>query len=179
MTIVMPVRQELREQLPELAARHRIDAGGRLVEQDQRRLVDQRAGERELLLHAARKLLREPPAERRQPRQIEQPVSRGGVVANAVNLGKERDVLVDAQIAVEAELLRQVSDRAGETAMVATRIETEDADGAAVGPQQAADRCGCVVVLPAPSGPIRPNISPRSTDNDSSSNGVGARRSAW
>ena len=34
-TIVMPLREELRQQLPELAARDRIDAGRRLVEQDQ------------------------------------------------------------------------------------------------------------------------------------------------
>ena len=46
-------RQELRQQLPELAPRHRIDAGRRLVEQDQLGLVDQRAGQRQLLLHAA------------------------------------------------------------------------------------------------------------------------------
>jgi hypothetical protein len=46
--------QELGEQLPELAPRHRIDTRRRLVEQDHARLVDQRAGERELLLHAAR-----------------------------------------------------------------------------------------------------------------------------
>ena len=48
-----PCGQELRQQLPELAPRHRIDAGRRFVEQQQLRLVDQRAGERELLLHAA------------------------------------------------------------------------------------------------------------------------------
>ena len=69
--------QELRQQLPELAARHRIDAGRRLVEQDERRLVDERAGERQLLLHAARQLAGQPRAERRELRHLEQPVALG------------------------------------------------------------------------------------------------------
>ena len=59
-TIVMPCARNSDEQLPELAPRHRIDAGRRLVEQDHARLVDQRAGERELLLHAARQAVGEP-----------------------------------------------------------------------------------------------------------------------
>ena len=65
--------QELREELPELAARHRIDAGRRLVEQDHARLVDQRARERELLLHASRQPVREPGPELHELRQLEQP----------------------------------------------------------------------------------------------------------
>ena len=46
------------ENAPEVAARHRIDAGGRLVEQQHLRRVDQRADEAELLLHAAGELCR-------------------------------------------------------------------------------------------------------------------------
>ncbi len=45
--------QELREQLPELAPRYRIHARGRLIEHDHPWLVDERAGERQLLLHAS------------------------------------------------------------------------------------------------------------------------------
>ncbi len=52
-----PVAEELRQQLPELAPRDRIDAGRRLVEQQHLRLVDERAGERQLLLHAARQAI--------------------------------------------------------------------------------------------------------------------------
>ena len=48
-----PVRREVRQRVPELAPRHRIDAGRRLVEQQHPRLGHERAGERELLLHAA------------------------------------------------------------------------------------------------------------------------------
>ena len=39
------------DQIPELSARERIDTGGRLVEDEQVRIVDQRAAEAELLLH--------------------------------------------------------------------------------------------------------------------------------
>ena len=48
-------RGELVDFLPEIAARLGIDAGGRLVEQQQLRLVDQAGGEREALLPAAGK----------------------------------------------------------------------------------------------------------------------------
>ncbi len=44
------------DQVPELAARQRIDAGCRLVENEEVRIVDQRAAEAELLLHAAGEL---------------------------------------------------------------------------------------------------------------------------
>ncbi len=43
-------------ELPELPARERIHAGGRLVEDQQIRVVDQRAAEAQLLLHAAGQL---------------------------------------------------------------------------------------------------------------------------
>ena len=97
--------QELREQLPELAPRHGIDAGGRLVEDDDVGLVDERAGQRQLLLHAAGEPIREPLPERRQLGHVQQPVAAGVVVVDAVDLGEEGDVLVDAEIAVETESL--------------------------------------------------------------------------
>ncbi len=46
------------DQLPELRARQRVDAGGGLVEDQQVGVVDQRAAEAELLLHAAGELAR-------------------------------------------------------------------------------------------------------------------------
>ena len=52
------VRQVV-DQPPELAARHRIDAAGRLVEKDDRRLVQQRAAERQPLPPAAGQVARE------------------------------------------------------------------------------------------------------------------------
>jgi hypothetical protein len=46
-----------------------------------------------------------------------------------VNLREERDVLVDAQIAVEREALRQVADGAGDVAMLLHGVLAEHADG--------------------------------------------------
>ena len=85
---------------------------------------------------------------------------RGRVVAHAVNLGEERDVLVDAEIAVQAEALREIADRVGERAMLADRIDAEHADRGRRRPRSRPQISRIVVVLPAPSGPISPNISP-------------------
>ena len=49
-------------------------------------------------------------AERRQLRHLQQPIARRRVARDAVDLGEERDVLVDGEVAVEAEALRQVAD---------------------------------------------------------------------
>jgi len=50
------VTADARDQLPELAARQWVDAGGGFVEDQQVRVVDQRAAQPQLLLHAARQL---------------------------------------------------------------------------------------------------------------------------
>ena len=47
----------------------------------------------------------------RELRQVEQALAALLVAAQPVDLGEERDVLVDAEIAVEAEALREVADR--------------------------------------------------------------------
>ena len=58
MTTLMlgPVGADVVDQRPELAPRERIDAGGGLVEDEQIGVVDQRAAQPDLLLHAAREL---------------------------------------------------------------------------------------------------------------------------
>ena len=57
-TIVTPLRAEPFEHLPELAPRDGVDPGRRLVENEEPRRMDERARERELLLHAARERAR-------------------------------------------------------------------------------------------------------------------------
>ena len=125
------LREKFGEQLPELAPRHGIDAGRRLVEQNDSRLVHQRACERQLLFHPARQLLGETCAELRQLRQLEQavPAIANGRVAHAeaVNLGEERDVFVDGEIAVQAEPLRQIPERLGHLEVLLHRIAAEHA----------------------------------------------------
>jgi hypothetical protein len=90
-----PRRQELRQQLPEFTPRHRVDTGGRLVEQQDLGAVNQRARQRELLLHPARQLVGAPGAERRQLGQRQQTVPLRGIAADAMNLRLKGDVLVD------------------------------------------------------------------------------------
>ena len=134
------LRQELGQQAPELAARHRVDARGRLVEQDDLRLVHQRARERQLLLHAARQALGQPRPERRQLHHVEQPVPALAVVRHAVDLGEEGDVLVDREVAVEAELLREVAHLRRDRVVLPDRVVAEHADGAAGGLEQPAQQ---------------------------------------
>src|SRR3712207_7689738 len=57
--------REVYERVPELAARDGVDAGRRLVQQQNPWLGDERARERELLLHAAGEAAREPACEAR------------------------------------------------------------------------------------------------------------------
>ena len=62
-------------------------------------------------------------------------VAPGGVAAHVVDLGEEGDVLVDGQVAVEREALREVADAAREPAPLPQRVEaagaTRPASGAA------------------------------------------------
>ena len=77
------------------------------------RLVHQRAGQRQLLLHAARQPVGEARAKRRQLRHLEQPVARGARSRGTPWISAKNAMFSSiAQIAVEAEALRQVADRA-------------------------------------------------------------------
>jgi hypothetical protein len=102
--------RQVRQRVPELAPRHRVDAGGGFVEQQHARLRNERAGKRQLLLHAAA-----------QPscQAIGEPVHvEHAEIAHrpAIDLGARRlsqiadisDVLEDRQVRVEAERLSQI-----------------------------------------------------------------------
>ena len=109
-----PLALEAGEEPPEVAARDGVDAGGGLVEDEQLRRVDEGAGERQLLLHAAREPLGQAVAEGRHPHHLEELVAAGAVAAHVVDLGEEGDVLVHGEVAVEREALREVADARGE-----------------------------------------------------------------
>ncbi len=125
------LREKLGEQLPELAPRNGIDAGGRLVQQDDPRLVHERARERELLLHAPRQLLGKSRTKSGELCQLEQalPALANGRVAHAeaVNLGKKRDVFVDGEVAVQTEPLREISERLCDLEVILHRILAQHA----------------------------------------------------
>ena len=95
--------QQFSEDGPEIAPRHRVDPGGRFVENHQVRRMDQRAHQTEFLLHAAGQLLHWPVAEAVQPGHAEQGLLAFGqhVGRHQPQPGKEVDVLLDRQVAVQ------------------------------------------------------------------------------
>ncbi|MCY1417919.1 hypothetical protein D9M71_334650 [compost metagenome] len=122
------------DQLPELAARQRIDAGGGLVEDQQVGIVDQRAAQPELLLHAAGQLARRPLGEGREAGAVQQvgdaPLALGLLVAEQA--AEEVDVLEHRQRRVEilAQPLRHVGDARADPAAVrrAAHVAAEHGD---------------------------------------------------
>jgi hypothetical protein len=97
---------------PEIAPRDRIDAVGRLIQEQDFRAVQQRAHQAELLLHAAGKFAGLAAAEglhAGHAQQVRQdPPALGG--RDAEQVGIERHVFVDGEIDVEAEALGHVAD---------------------------------------------------------------------
>ena len=111
------------DQLPELRPRQRVDAGGGFVEDQQIGVVDQRAAEAELLLHATGQLARRALDEGCQPCAAGQlgdaPVALVG--SPAEQPAKEFEVLEHRQRWVEvlAQALRHVGDARAHRATVA------------------------------------------------------------
>ena len=103
---------DARDELPELAARERIYAGRRFVEDQQIGIVDQRAAKAELLLHSARKLAGGAVAEWREAGAVEQLIdARGALGAILAEQSAEKvDVLEHRQrhVKILAQPLRHV-----------------------------------------------------------------------
>ena len=130
---------ETGEELPEVAPRDGVDAGGRLVEDEKLRRVDEGADEGELLLHAAGEPVGEAVAERRHAYHLEKSVPARGIAAHVVDLGEEGHVLVHGEVAVQRELLRQVADARGELPPLAGGVEAAGERLAGVRLQEAQD----------------------------------------
>ena len=110
---------EAAEQIPELAARDRINARGRLVEKEDVGAMHERAAERELLLHAARERAGAAILER-----LELHVDRFDLLVLALDgraedRGKEHEVFEHAQIRIEREAAGHVADALAERAVIA------------------------------------------------------------
>src|SRR5205085_1238776 len=94
------------------AWRGRTDAGRRRIEEDHARPMHQRGREREPLLPAAGELAREPIAIRPDVREIDRPFhplfSFGAF--EAIDRAEEIEILVNRQIAIKRERLRDVAD---------------------------------------------------------------------
>ena len=104
--------EELVEDAPEVAARHRVDAVGWLVEEEDLRRVNEGTGEAELLLHPAGEIAGPAAAERGEVAEGKEPVCFVGTLLfrHAVDVGVEVEVLQHRQVGVETEALAHVAD---------------------------------------------------------------------
>ena len=167
-----PFLQHRRDDRPEFPTRRRIDADRRLIQQQQPRPRQQRAGQAELLLHPAGKLPGQPFRERAKAGETQQPRDTLGAqcCGHRMQIGEQVEVLGDAQLLVQAEALRHVADCRMRRRGVGRHVVAEYGDATArSGAADPAIRRSSVV-LPAPSGPTRPVIIPGSivADNPSS-----------
>ena len=104
--------QQLVKDPPEVAARDRIDAVGRLVQEQHSRRVDQRAGQAEFLLHAAGEVSRQAAFEGREIAEGQQPPDTlvAALAGHVVNVGVEVEVFHHGQVGIEPEALAHVAD---------------------------------------------------------------------
>src|SRR6185369_534889 len=134
-----PLGGERVDLLPELAARLGVDAGRRLVEQQQLGLVDQAGGEREALLPAAGELAGELLLPSRESEPLEARFDARAPVRDRVHARDEVEVLAEAQVLPEAEALRHVPDAPLDALAVLQDVEAEAGAAPAVGVQEAAE----------------------------------------
>ena len=133
------------EEVPQALALARVDARGRLVEEDELRVVHERAREREALLHAAGQRARLHVLQVEQLDVAEQLVHArvGAGAGDAVDAGEEAEVLLDGEIRVERERLRHVAGLALDALALRADVAAGD-DGTAAGrlkePAQHLDR---------------------------------------
>ena len=154
-------RTELAEELAKLDPRARVETGRRLVEEQHLRVVDERVGEAQPLLHAARQVLDVGVALVAEIDQLEQvadhpaPAGRRQPVA----AGEEVEVLPDLHVVVDPERVRHEPEDAPDLVGVPGHRPAGDLGLPASGRRSVAS-IRRVVVLPAPFGPTSPKISP-------------------
>jgi hypothetical protein len=125
--------------VPELAPRLRIDACGRLIEQQQLRPVHDAGGEREAVLPAARKLPRELMAARGQAQIGERACDRLASRPEIVEARHKEQILLDRQVLVEREPLGHVADLGLDAAALANDVVAQHRSLARVRGQEPAD----------------------------------------
>ena len=160
------VGAEAFEDVPQLPPRLRVEAGGRLVEEQQVGIAGQRARHRQPLLLPARQL-----ADPAVPLALEldEPQQLGHVAAAPVERAEQPQRLLDRQLVGQLRFLQLDAEPLPQLVLVASpsagrALRTSPASGAS-----SPSRISMVVVLPAPFGPSRPKHSPRRTCSDSPS----------
>src|ERR1051325_4760972 len=132
---------ELEQQVPQLATRDRVDARGRLVEEDDARAVHERGGEREALLPSAGERAGEAVAVRADVREVDRPLDALAALGafQPVDGAEELEVLEHGEVAVERERLRDVADVAAHLLAFLFDVEAVDAGVAGGGDEEAAE----------------------------------------
>src|SRR6516164_8128938 len=104
--------RQFEQQVPQLTARHGIDAGGGFIEEDQLRLVQQRAAECKPLLPPTRKLCRQPILVRAKAVLLNDFVQALAQTLGwqAIDAAVKGQIFRDRKVRVEAEILRHVAD---------------------------------------------------------------------
>ena len=127
-----PFRAHPPQDLPELLAGDGIDAVGRFVEDQELRLMDEDAGEAELLLHPAGEVSRRPVREGQQVGEAEvEGLPRLSLRASdPEDVHEKIDVLLDRQVLIEAETLGHVADEGLDLRLFGHDIQTADPDPA-------------------------------------------------
>ena len=152
--------------------RLRVEGRGRLVEEHDRRVVQQRTGDGELLLHAlaeGRRYVVASIPQREEPQVVLDALGAHGRI-EAVEAAEEVEVGDGGELVVEARRLGQDPDPRPD---ILGRSRTSNPSTVAVPSvgRMSAVSIRTVVVLPAPFGPSRPTTSPRLDRQGHAANG--------
>ena len=154
---------ELADERPQALPQPDVDAGGRLVEHDHRRLVHQRLADQHPPLHPARQRAHVGVGLGREVEVVQDFVDPRAVVADAEIPGLDLERLARREERVEHQLLRHDAEQAPRVAVVGDDVVAEDARACRVSARVSPARIEISVVLPAPLGPSSPKNSPSST----------------
>src|SRR5258706_4780986 len=135
------VAGKLEEQIPELAARDGVDAGGGLVEEKELGLVQHGAAEGEALLPSAGKLRCEPSEVGAEAVELDDFVHAAlqAIGRQAVDAPVKTQIFRDGKVVVEAEPLRHVADALAHSFWVFPYIQPQDVRMSAAQGQQAGE----------------------------------------
>ena len=123
-----PLAVDFPHELPQGVAQLHVDPGGRLVEDQQARLVDQGLGHHQASLQAAGELVHRLLQVRTEIEALDQQLAPGLVGGVAVVAGVEAQGVVDVEKVVDHDLLVHDADQAAGEAVVAAVVVAEDAD---------------------------------------------------
>ncbi len=160
--IVQPLGDEAPDRVPHLAARARIQSGGRLVEEDQRRPRDQARGEVQAAAHAARELRERLRRGLLEPELLEQVARRRASLGGAQPLqaAEQPQVLGRGEVLVDRRVLAGDADQLADAVRLAGDVHAEDRRRAGVDRQQRGEHAEHRRLARRRSGPRTPKISP-------------------